>query len=535
MALLEPPRIYHYVLASGLVDEKVLDNVFRELFVVDAADLTTDSPQSVDVTDDPRRRMARLKTGLGPSMSDDLNTQQKNDQIPEPNDESSDDESGEGEEPFSEETLSEDQGGIDEANATLDGESGAVAGFRVTEQDHRLVDELVRQGLLNHWQSVQLLEGRTKFTLGDYRIIDAIGRGGYGHVFLGQKSGVAMADRPDEHDEIADDGPDDDTADKTRDRASSYVAIKVLPLARATAEITKRFLHEIDVQKNRSHKNIVRYVESGRDGNVDYMVHEFADGGDLKKLLLREGPLPVEMAAGIVSAVGKSLQYLHENSIVHRDVKPGNILLFSSGVAKLADMGLALPYDRQAMIPRYEPVGDETVLERQLERATKTGGKIAGTIDYMAPDQIRNPKEPMPGWDVYSLGCTFYQILTGTIPFPRKTLRQKLRAHLGEEPPDPRVFNQSIPYDIVSLIRQMMRKDPKDRIRVAWEVIDRLAAWVPPAGLGKQLVFKETEKEVEPPFVPFIRKVRDRRISEWKSEEKTVIVIPGRSKIDPNL
>ncbi|MDR2705072.1 MAG: serine/threonine protein kinase [Planctomycetaceae bacterium] len=417
---MEPPKLYHYAKASGLVQPELLDEFLRKF---ESGILM---PVGIMVTNPLDRKHlkhpAQLHYGVRRAS----------------------------------ETTEEDKP-LDSSDASLDGET-INPDRNITVQDQRFAEELVRSGLLNDWQTQQLLNGRTKFTLGGYRIFDAIGYGGYGHVFLG-------------HDE------------------GGYVAIKVLPLARATPELTERFLHEIEVQKNFVHPNLVRYFGSGRDGNVHYMVHEFVDGGDLRELFLKEGVLPIEVVASIIGQIAQGIHYLHENSIIHRDVKPANVLLASDGKAKLTDMGLAIPFERNFKDPMVRMFEEGSLLERQIDTASKATGRVAGTVDYMAPDQIRNPSEPTPGWDIYSLGCTLYQMLTGSLPYPNGDVKQKFRDRINFDPKDPRILNQAIPFDLVDLLRGMLAREPYERITTAKEVADRLEVWSPPDGLLSYLKF----------------------------------------------
>jgi len=344
------------------------------------------------------------------------------------------------------------------ADATLDASEA-------DHQDHtleetQLAEELIRQGFLNRWQAEQLLERRTKFSLGQYRIFDAIGQGGYGYVFLGRK--------PSER---------------------QYAAIKVLPITRATPELSRRFMHEIEVQKNLRNPNLVRFIESGQDGNVNYMVHEFMDGGDLRALLRQENILPLETAAAIIAQTARAVQYLHENGIVHRDIKPANILLSGSRTAKLIDLGLAVPVDARYAAMSQSSDEESNGGNRQLDSVILASGRVAGTVDYMAPDQLRAPSCPIPSWDIYSLGCTLYQMLTGTVPFPLGDTQEKFRARLQSEPKDARIYNQAIPFDIADLLRSMLTPHHNRRIPSAQAVAERLDAWTPPDGLIRGLEF----------------------------------------------
>ena len=345
----------------------------------------------------------------------------------------------------------------------------ADAALDASESDHKdhtldetqLAEELIRQGFLNRWQAEQLLEERTKFSLGQYRIFDAIGQGGYGYVFLGRKPSQQQ-----------------------------YAAIKVLPTTKATPGLSRRFMHEIDLQKDMRHPNLVRFIESGQDGNVNYMVHEFMDGGDVRALLKQETVLPLDTAATIIAQTARAVQYLHENGVVHRDIKPANILLTSSRMAKLIDLGLAVSIDTRSTAVHQN--GDEESSHggsRQLDSSLLASVRVAGTVDYMVPDQLRAPSYPMPSWDIYSLGCTLYQMLTGTVPFPSGDTQEKFRARLQSEPKDPRIYNQAIPFDIADLLRSILTPQPYQRIPSAHIIADRLDVWTPPDGLIGGLEF----------------------------------------------
>ncbi|RMF99626.1 MAG: serine/threonine protein kinase, partial [Planctomycetota bacterium] len=229
-----------------------------------------------------------------------------------------------------------------------------------TRYEERLAEVLVNSGVLNRWQAKQLLDGRTKFTLGPYRIVDSIGRGGMGQVFKGEHTVLGRV-----------------------------VAVKVLPRHKSNPETIANFMREIRAQAMLDHENLVRALDAGEDGNVYYLITEYVPGTDLRKLIRRRGPLRMHAAASIISQVAAGLQHAHDLGLIHRDVKPGNILVTYDGKAKLLDLGLAGPLGADAeKDPRH--------------------GRIVGTVDYLSPDHIRDPKHPTPAWDIYSLGCTLY-------------------------------------------------------------------------------------------------------------------------------
>jgi serine/threonine protein kinase len=295
--------------------------------------------------------------------------------------------------------------------------------------EQRLADKLVEMGWLNVWQAKQLLEGRTKFNLGPYWIVDYIGRGGMGQVF---KAEHGMLGRT--------------------------VAVKVLPRNRCTPEAIANFTREIRAQARLDHKNLVRAYDAGEDGNVYFLVTEYVPGNDLRKLVRTSGPLSMIDAAGIVSQIACGLHHAHQQGLVHRDVKPGNILVTAEGLAKLSDLGLAGPLaGGEAEDPRF--------------------GRIVGTADYLSPDHIQSPRDPKPAWDIYSLGCTLYYAVTGKVPFPGGTTGDKAQAHLTLRPLDPRRLNPRLSDGFVEVIAQMMAKDPAQRVATAEEVVTRLAPW----------------------------------------------------------
>ncbi|MGO8748863.1 MAG: serine/threonine-protein kinase [Thermoguttaceae bacterium] len=301
--------------------------------------------------------------------------------------------------------------------------------------DERLANTLVQMGLLNTWQAKQLLAGRTRFNLGPYCIVDSIGSGGMGQVFKAEHGVMGRV-----------------------------VAVKVLPRNKCTPEAIDNFTREIRAQAKLDHPNLVRALDAGHDGKVYYLVTEYVPGADLHKLVRRSGPLSMESAASVLSQTAAGLQHAHERGLIHRDVKPSNVLVTPDGHAKLSDLGLAGPLSGDSD-PRF--------------------GRIVGTADYLSPDHIQSPCNPTPAWDIYSLGCTLYYAVTGKVPFPGGSTADKANAHCKLRPLDPRRLNPNLSGPFIDVLADMMAKDPAERISSAAEVIRRLAAWVnPPARLA---------------------------------------------------
>ncbi|HVC95393.1 MAG TPA: serine/threonine-protein kinase, partial [Pirellulales bacterium] len=178
--------------------------------------------------------------------------------------------------------------------------------------DERLAKKLVALGRLNKWQAEQLRTGRKKFELGPYHIIDSIGRGGMGHVYKAEHSIMGRV-----------------------------VAVKVLPPEKSTPDAIESFAREIRTQAQLDHENLVRAYDAGHDLKVHFLVTEYVPGLDLRRLIRRQGRLSMRSAASIITQAARGLGYAHSRGLIHRDVKPGNLLVTPDGHTKVSDLGLA--------------------------------------------------------------------------------------------------------------------------------------------------------------------------------------------------
>jgi eukaryotic-like serine/threonine-protein kinase len=311
--------------------------------------------------------------------------------------------------------------------------SGAADAALAADQvsDELLGQRLVELGYLNRWQVEQLKEGRTKFTLGPYRIINAIGQGGMGHVFKAEHKLLGRVE-----------------------------AIKVLPKSKSTPEAVAAFQREMRAQAQLDHPNLVRISYADYEGDTYFFVAEYVPGTDLRKLVRRSGPLPWAIAATIVCQAAEGLHYAHRKGLVHRDVKPGNLLVTPDGRTKITDLGLAW-----------------FLMEDLAGPPSGKASSLVGTADYLAPETIREPNKILPVSDVYSLGCTLYYAVTGKVPFPGGNTADKIRRHLDEAPLNPLHFNPDLPAGFCDAIAAMMDKNADARTPTAAAVVQLLRPW----------------------------------------------------------
>jgi serine/threonine-protein kinase len=239
------------------------------------------------------------------------------------------------------------------------------------------------------------------------------------------------------------------------------VALKVLPPDLAnTPAVLERFRREARHAAKLRHENIVTIYEFAEACGTYFLALEFIDGIDLHKHIFDKHKLDPEESRDLVTQVARALDHLYQFSIVHRDVKPSNVLIAhpeDRKIAKLTDLGLAR-------------------LTRDEEfRMTRTGSTV-GTIDYMSPEQARDSGQADIRSDIYSLGCTWYHMLAGKPPFAEGGLGDRLYKHLTVEPTDIRQFNPAVPLALANVLRRMLAKRPGDRYQTPAELLKDLAS-----------------------------------------------------------
>ena len=319
-------------------------------------------------------------------------------------------------------------------------------GGKLPDDVDAVAQAFIDAGLLTGWQRDKIFEGRYRgFFLGKYKLLDHLGSGGMSNVFLAEH--VLMQRR---------------------------VAIKVLPKKRVEdSSYLARFVREAQAVAALDHRNIVRAYDIDNDGDNHYLVMEYIDGRDLQRIVHDDGPLDYTVAADYICQAAEGLAHAHHAGLIHRDVKPANLLVDAANVVKLLDLGLARFTDEHTA--SLTVAHDENVL---------------GTADYLAPEQALDSHGVDARADLYSLGCALYYMLTGHPPFPDGTLPQRLMAHQRQQPPSIRKDRPDAPQDLLDICARMMAKKPANRYQSAVEVIEAMHDWLsahgctPPGGPG---------------------------------------------------
>jgi serine/threonine protein kinase len=254
-------------------------------------------------------------------------------------------------------------------------------------------------------------------SIGNYDLLEKIAEGGMGSVYKGRSWATG-----------------------------EIVAVKIVdvpPLVKKNEVLLRRFQQEFRACSSLNHPNIVRALDYGHEESTHYLVMEYVDGEALGERIVRDGPLPEDKAIAIIIQVAQALERLHERKMVHRDVKPDNILLTTNDQAKLIDLGLVKDVDGQMDL-------------------TRAGGGL-GTPNFMAPEQFRNAKNANRRCDIYSLAATLYMAVTGKLPYGGCTFVDIWTKKLYDELPAPRSLRPTLSEGVDRAIRRAMSADPARR------------------------------------------------------------------------
>jgi hypothetical protein len=259
------------------------------------------------------------------------------------------------------------------------------------------------------------------------------------------------------------------------------VAIKVLTLGRAQDQrAIARFEREMKAIGKLDHRHIVRAYDAREIDGTPTLVMEYTEGLDLGEIVRRVGWLDTDDACELARQAALGLQYVHEHGMVHRDVKPSNLMLTSQGEVKILDLGLARfrldqPWDEEIAGTSRAVAGEMTTTDQAM-----------GTADYMAPEQVSNSRHVDIRADIYGLGCTLYKLLSGRAPFSgpeHNGPREKMVAHTIESAPPIRQFRPDIPEGLADMLDRMLAKSPEARYSIPAEVAEALAPWCARADL----------------------------------------------------
>lgn len=296
---------------------------------------------------------------------------------------------------------------------------------------------LIDRKLLTPFQVKNLCRGGgAELVLGDYLLQETIGEGGMGRVYR-------ALHRP----------------------MQRVVAVKVIhPRVFGSRDAVARFRREVRAAARLNHPHIVIAHDAGESGGRNYLAMEYVDGVDLASLVQRDGPLPVERAVSCLLQSARALCYAHEEGIIHRDVKPSNLMLDSAGNMKVLDLGLAR-------------IADTAREQQQKSAASLTGsGQIMGTVDYLAPEQALDSRQADERSDIYALGCTLYALLHGRPMYDGRSMVGRLLAHQNAPVPSLGAGRGDVPGRLEAVFQRMVAKRPGDRFRNMEEVAAALSA-----------------------------------------------------------
>ncbi|HMP60187.1 MAG TPA: protein kinase [Gemmatales bacterium] len=339
-----------------------------------------------------------------------------------------------------------------------------------------LAELLLARSWLTAYQADMLLAGRgADLIVGGFRLLAPLGEGGMGQVFKAEQR-----------------------------RLGRVVALKLIhhEYLKDRPEAVRRFQREARAAAQLSHPNTIRIYDADQDGKRHFIVMEYVDGLDVARLVERGGPLPIAVACDYIAQAALGLQHAHELGLIHRDVKPSNLLVtrspvsatkHTSGVLRRGrgtteGKGLA-PVAPDALFWELRSGGVVKLLDMGLARVMQAieaesgnltiEGNVMGTPDYIAPEQARDPHNVDGRADIYSLGCAFYYALAGRPPFPKSSALEKLLMQQLDQPPPVASVRPGVPDEVAAVLNKMLAKSPSERPQSALEVYEALTALLP--------------------------------------------------------
>lgn len=306
------------------------------------------------------------------------------------------------------------------------GSSGALRsprsepGSSIQPDDLTVISQVEDPGF--HQENLTSLEGKR---IGNFELKQFLGGGGMGLVFRAFDSVLSRS-----------------------------VAIKILPRLGTRAETIQRFQVEARSAARLDHPNIARVFQVGSDDVCDYIIFEFVEGDNLAQLVRRIGPLPIDLALRYTFQLALALQHAYQRGVVHRDVKPANVVVTDGGKLKLIDLGLA-----------RSPKANES------DNSLTATGVTLGTYDYLSPEQARDSRTADVRSDLYSLGCTLFFMLTAQPPYPQGTPIEKIIQHSSEKRPKPSDYRADLPSGFDTMVSRLLAIDPDDRYQRPAELI----------------------------------------------------------------
>jgi serine/threonine protein kinase len=343
-----------------------------------------------------------------------------------------------------------------ETNLLEAGQLAIVDELRADVSDVRLLaKELIQRQLLTAWQVQMVLKNRAaELLLGSYVLLDMLGEGGMGKVYKARHQLMGRV-----------------------------VALKVIRQERLTnQEAVRRFQREIQAAAQLSHPNVVLAYDADQIGDIHFFAMEYVDGIDLGRLVKDKGPLPIREACDYIRQAAHGLQHAHERGLIHRDIKPTNLLLTMSREETVRAALSGVIATSTASRSGSEPIpGVVKILDLGLARLQETGdgeapsrltheGFVIGTPDFLAPEQARNASKVDIRADIYALGGTLFYLLTGQVPYPGGTPTEKLLKHAIDPVPEVQQLRPEAPEEVAALLRRLMAKRPDERFQVPGEL-----------------------------------------------------------------